>query len=337
VRFRFGFAMALLLTLHILPGVSFADSQSDRIAGYRALTDQDARLATIGYRLAIANRAYCAEKTLSLGWSLHDLAQYPDPAIARAAFGFASPIAVAAVVPGGPAEQAGVQQGDGLTAIQLDGAWQKIPPDSARDKTGNYERMDQIQHMIAQTIPLTGLQTGSINVEMARSGSGRIIQLTPQILCASDFQIDTKKGRDAGADGAMVSVTYDLARYVPDDEELAAVVAHEMAHNLLKHRLRLASAKTDKGAKGKARLRTLDTEIEADQLSVWLMSNAGYDPSASVRFWQHYGRSYGLELFTGGTHLRWKNRVVLLQNEIAKIRLAPKKEGLLVPPLLAPR
>ena len=81
-------------------------SRADDIAAYRALAQQDLRLAMVGHRLATANATFCQRKTRNPGWVLHDKAQYPDATIAQVAFGFRAPVAVSAVVPGGAAQTA---------------------------------------------------------------------------------------------------------------------------------------------------------------------------------------------------------------------------------------
>ena len=50
-----------------------------------------------------------------------------------------------------------------------------------------------------------------------------------------------------GMDGARVQVTAALVEYATRDDELAAVIAHEFAHNILKHRLALNAAGISRG------------------------------------------------------------------------------------------
>jgi hypothetical protein len=139
---------------------------------------------------------------------------------------------------------------------------------------------------------------------------------------------DTKSKLDAGADGVSVRVTEGLMAFTADDEgQLAAVVAHEMSHNLLGHRQRLA-------ATGNSNKQILETEIEADRLSVWLMANAGYDTQAALHFMERYGRRTDLGIFSAGTHLRWKNRQKVMQREIALIKQTVAENRPLTPPLL---
>ncbi len=65
------------------------------------------------------------------------------------------------------------------------------------------------------------------------------------------------------------------------------------------------------------------------------MANAGYDTAVALRFAERYGRKTGLGIFSAGTHLRWKNRQKVMQQEIALIESILDERGLRPPPLLA--
>jgi predicted Zn-dependent protease len=156
----------------------------------------------------------------------------------------------------------------------------------------------------------------------------RTVRLRPEMVCKSDFWVDVRTKRDAGADGERVRVTTGLIDYLLNDDELAVVVSHEMAHNVLGHRDRIEAAKSSKTRVVKA------TEAEADRLSVWLMVNAGYDPEAAITFWQRYGQETGLGIFTAPTHYRWQNRVAMLREEIEAMKKVKAEDGLRSPPLL---
>ena len=123
-----------------------------------------------------------------------------------------------------------------------------------------------------------------------------------------------------------------------DDDELAAILAHEIAHNLLRHPQRLAAAKVSRGilsavTGGAAKIK--QTEIEADRLSIWLMANAGYDPQGAIRFWTFYGKKFGKGIFSAPTHYRWKKRVALFEEEIAGLAASKRSAQGYAPQLLA--
>lgn len=295
-----------------------ATASAPDVSAYRALVEQDARLATIGYRLASANAPFCGRKVRNPGMVLHDFAQYPDRKTAIAAFAFPEPIAVAAVVAGGPAEIAGIQAGDGIVAIGDNSI--NLPDDAVQGPS--YKRIADAKDRLAKSLVLSG----DVKLRLVRGTSPQVATLTPPLVCASDFWVDTRNKLDAGADGDQVRVTTGLMLFASNNDELAAAVAHELSHNILGHRERL---KTKRGTKA-----VLATEIEADRLSLWLMANAGYDPNAALRFAERYGRKTGLGIFSDGTHLRWKNRVKVMQAEIDLMQRTEKQNGLSPPPLL---
>jgi len=290
------------------------------VAAYQALAQQDLRLATNGYRLAQANAPFCDRKTVSPGWVLHDEAQYPDKGTAKTAFIFRSPVAISSVVAGGEAAQRGLQAGDGIAAV--DGI-DVTGPNIVKNGRAT-ARVAKIQTLLEAAFA----KTGTAIVSMKTEAGPKDVKLQPSAVCSSVFWVDTKTKLDAGADGVSVRVTQGLMAFAAaDDAELAAVVAHEMAHNLLRHRDRLAVT-------GRAKKDILATEIEADRLSVWLMHNAGYDPAAAPRFIERFGRKTGLGIFSDGSHLRWRNRQTLMQAEIDGMMQVDVQNGLRSPPLL---
>ncbi|MEP7348554.1 MAG: M48 family metallopeptidase [Sphingorhabdus sp.] len=306
--------------------ITHAGPKAEEVTAYRALVGEDQRLANVAHRLARANAPFCASTEQSLGWMLHDIAQYPDPEVARAAFGFALPIQISAVADDSAASRAGLRVDDALVQIDADNGHVRFNKPSNPSYALDYKRMELL--LIGLDALLANNPKGDVTITYLRDGTQASARVQPVAECASDFQIDTKDGLDAGADGERVRVTIGLVRYAIDDAELAAVVAHEISHNLLSHRARLDGLK-----RGKTKA-LLATEIEADRLSVWLMANAGYDPKAALRFWERYGRKTGLGIFSDGTHLRWKNRVKVMQAEIDLMAKTEKRDGLLPPPLL---
>ena len=106
-------------------------------------------------------------------------------------------------------------------------------------------------------------------------------------------------------------VTRSLAEEVREDDLLAAAIAHELAHNLLRH----PQKRTEEG-KGWGRIR--HNEREADRLSVWLLANAGFDTRGAVRFQREWmrGRDWG---FLVPTHDAWDERIDMIEEERALI------------------
>jgi len=129
--------------------------------------------------------------------------------------------------------------------------------------------------------------------------------------CPSRFELLDSGGR-AAADGKRVVIGRKFSGFGLAEDELAAAVAHEFAHNLLAHRAWL------KGAGRNSRNIRL-TEREADRLMPWLLANAGYDPRAATRFFRKWGPFRDGWIFRAPTHDGWDERAAAVAAEVPKI------------------
>lgn len=332
----FKYSIVLMLACNAsLSSASFAESAPayDPASGLKNLQKLDQKLHGIGYRLASANSRYCANQQPHSGLLLHDIVQYGDAELARRAFGFATPVAINAVAAGSIAERAGLLEGDNLTTINGQLVEDiSVDPAIAKNERPEYQRLASTYLLLREA-----LSGGEALLTIRRNGVARNVSLQSEQTCASRFQIKVDDDRNASASGEIVSISSALAEYFTDDDEFAAVAAHELAHNLLNHRDRLNQQNVNRGffgQFGKSARRIKATEIEADRLSVWLMANAGYDPKAAIRFWTRYGKEYGKGIFSASTHYRWKKRVKLFEEEIGKMAEAESQDGKRPPPLL---
>ena len=104
------------------------------------------------------------------------------------------------------------------------------------------------------------------------------------------------------------------------EPEFAAAVAHEFAHNLLRHRRLL----DQKGRSlGNVRL----TEREADRLMPWLLANAGWEPAAALRFMERWGPRHDGGLFRNRNHEGWDERAEAITAEVARVEALMANEG----------
>ena len=317
---------ALASALLSLAGSQAAAAQEPADASLQAMRSLDQRVAAIAYRLATSGRALCANIENLPGFAVHDLSQYGAsfrPAAIRS-FGLDAGPAVLALVPGGPADRAGLRLDDIL--LSLDG--RALPHgDPGRDRS--FDRMAQILDALD-----AAFTDGGAEIEVRRAGHLLMLHVGTQPGCKSRFQLIPSGRLNAEADGRYVQVTTAIAAYVADDAELAAVLAHEFAHNILGHRVRLDAARVSRGFLGNfgrnaARIR--ETEVEADRFSVYLLDRAGYDPEAAVRFWTRFGPR-GLNFLGSPTHPNWRRRIASFEAEIGAIRRARAEGREPVPP-----
>ncbi len=325
--------LLLALLCFTLSPFAHAAPAPDAAAGLADLRAADARVLTIGYRLATTNAPFCRVTENASGMTLHHIGQYGDGAAARATFGFAREYAVLALVADGPAAKAGVQIDDALVAVNGSSLQPTAAQLAAIDQPAAYRPIAW-----ADATLRAALDTAPVRLSVLRDGAAVDVTLTGVRSCRSRFELRPTSNYGASADGDIVSITSAMLGFMADDDELAAILAHEMAHNLLEHRRRLNDAGIQRGLMqqlGRNARLTLATEIEADRLSIWLMANAGFDPAGAVRFWTRYGKQRGKGIFSAPTHYRWKKRVALFEEEIAKLAAAHRQPEGWMPPLLA--
>jgi hypothetical protein len=287
---------------------------------YAALRTVDRQLAAIAHRLVTANAPICPDLAPAPGVVLHAADQYPpeEREAAAKALGLPTPVAVEAVVPGSAAAQAGVGEGDGLVAVNG-----RAVRFEARAEASSASR-DGARAMIGDSPTAEPLQ-----LTLRRDGVERRVTVAPSPGCRSSFELLLGPKLTAQADGATVQIGVAWFARVPD-EEVAVLVAHELAHNILRHRARLDAAGVSRGVfaeVGRNGRLIRRTEEEADRLSVHLLRNAGYDPQVAVRFWTGAGDKADGGLFRSRTHAGAKSRARLITAEIARIKGQAKETG----------
>jgi membrane-associated protease RseP (regulator of RpoE activity) len=267
-----------------------ASPAPERIQAIKALNALDQRAATIAYRLSTANTALCERKVPQTGMVLQELAQFggPDRDAAAIALGLKDTPTIVALVPESLAAKAGLKLGDPILA--LDGK-----PIGPADPKDHYARIAKIE---------AAAEAGPVLLVIDRPDHPAALLLRGVPGCVSRVQVVPGRNRNAWSDkgGVYVQLTDRVAHEAADDNELAVIIAHEMAHNILGHKDRAKAV-----------------EIEADIFSLKLLKNAGYDPRAAARFWKHFGRKTGAGIFSEGTHQRTNARVAMLDAEAAKL------------------
>ena len=166
----------------------------------------------------------------------------------------------------------------------------------------------------AQALLAAQPATAPLRLTLMRGGERLSVTIPASPGCRSAFEVLLGPGMKASSDGRIVQVSVRFFERF-DDEAIAAVVAHELSHTVLRHRARLEAAGVQWGLASEfgrnARL-FRQTEEDADRLSVHLLRNAGYDPAAAVRFWRGEGASIDGGIFRGSTHPSAKARAEAL-------------------------
>jgi hypothetical protein len=308
-------ALLTILLIAAAPPPVPDDSPDDVV---RALHGQDIEVAMIGYRLVIANAALCRQQIRETGMMIGTLAQYDAPYRASAArvLGMTAAPTVALVVPGAAADRAGIKPGDVLVAAG------ETPFASSPPRSGKASFAPVQSAMAMLDVALAG---GRSDLTVQRGGQRLVIGLTGDPACRARFDVagadlDAVETRDN-----WINVSTRLIDFAATPDALAAVMAHELAHDVLGHRKAKAAVQRQQ-------------ELQADRLMPWLMKRAGFDPGAAVSLWQRFKAIPFEGFFSDGTHPGWRERIAAVDAERARIADVVSRGDTIVPPAdLKPR
>lgn len=239
------------------------------------MTATDRRVALVFDRLVVANADLCSATIHSAGWTLHAANQY-SPALrplAEARYGLTGDLpGVLVVPPGSPAERAGLMVGDLLLAV--DGmALSEGDVQSAASFSAFQRNTDKLAE---------ALERGPTEVTVLRAGTTFNADIQPRSACSTGVQVDPGAELNAHADGRRVYISTAMAAQAISDDELAMILAHELAHNALQHDRQAVELKL-------LPWRGAAAEREADRLGVYLLARAGFDLEAAIEFWRRFG------------------------------------------------
>jgi Zn-dependent protease with chaperone function len=258
--------VAACLSAALLPGAALPRDHAN-VVDLSALRNKEEQVLTVGDRLAIAAAALCARQAPGLGIALHDLSQYGAAYrdAARPMFARAALPAVLAVAGEGAAARAGIKAGDAVIAVNGNPV-----PQAAGDGLARVETVTAAMQRAALS--------GSVRLTLARGdGAPSVRAFAPPPACAVRFQVRPDRELDARTDGWLIEITTGLADFVRGPDELAAVLAHELAHVILDHRAQV-------GRVSAAQSRS--SELEADRLGIMLAARAGFRAAAAAGFWR---------------------------------------------------
>jgi hypothetical protein len=228
----------------------------------------------------------------------------PDLAdAASSAFGLDDRLQVVGVLPGSGADRAGLKRGDKLISVE----------GRAMPTGQNAER--QAAGILA---PMVGKKP-AVNLIVERGDSGPMpINVKLTRACAYSVELGNADHINAYSDGRRVMVTRGLMNFAQSDDELALVLAKEMAHNSLMHpaKLKNSAAEADvidnllrikpdlSNMAGTGGIRATPQEMDAaaDVLALYMVARAGYRYDDAARFWQRLTSEQPASVLNGYTH-----------------------------------
>jgi hypothetical protein len=319
-----------------------AEAEKQRQLVLDDYTKEAARLGNVSYRLFTANADLCKDRTRpATGLLLVDKDILGDDfrKTVSERFALADGVAVLAAAGGSPAEKAGLTVGDRLVRL---GDW-AVPAKGASAK----EVGRKIQELAKDG------KAVSVTVRHADEGGGeseRTVTLAPTTACAFDVGLVFADDVNALADGTRVLLFTGMLRFADTDEELATVVGHEMAHNLMDHVskqegnallgtiLDLLVAGVGVNTQGMFTKMAMlaygkEFEAEADYVGLYLMARAGYKIHDTPNFWRRMAIAHPGSVKGGffATHPATPERFLALEKTVAEIEGKERSNQALLP------
>lgn len=242
-------------------------------ASVRLYVRRHARLLAVSYAIRTAGTDLCGDAVGPIlgiaAWRSNPLFGRPFFEALERIYGvWAGSIAVVAVQPGSPADRAGIRVGDQI--LQVAGG-------------AIHSDIDLFDRAAA-------FEDGAIPIALLRDEQEIRVAVEPLLACRPEAFIEigdlmlTDRAR-----GDHFYVTSGFIRFAKTDDELALVVAHELAH-------RISGMRVVPGPQ---------VEVRADRLGLYLAARAGYDISVAPEFWDRVALEQPWSLSDDVEHYGW--------------------------------
>ena len=307
-------------------------------AAIMVVLDKEARLFRVAWPLQLAALDMCHGGNKSIGIKLIHHFELPRNIrhLAAEIVG-AEGFYVVEVAPGSPAHNAGLKRGDQLITMQglhLNGQ-------------ASYEEANKRVQELPERTPIT--------LRYLRDGIASTASILPVNVCNYEVYMVQSDEINAYADGLRVVIFAGMEEFTESDAELALVVAHEIAHNAMKHIEKKVTnraiglvldtiiarlAKVDSGRLFEqigAQVFSQEFEREADYVGLYIMALADYDINNGVAdFWRRMGTEASpASINFGATHPTTPDRFLVLESTIDEInekiaagrKLVPELKG----------
>ena len=247
----------------------------------------NARLQDVAAPLFKANTNLCPRTRRDIGMTVHTISDY-QPSLqpfAEVLMDATDRLSVRTIRKGSPADSAGLKIGDKV--IGINGAY--MP--------GGFT----VQRFF-KVATQNAFKQDSTELKVMRGKKRIDIEVSPETICDYPANVFFNEKINGHTDGKQIIITSELMKTVPDDVNLALIIAHEMSHAIKGHQ-----------RKEKA------LELKADRMALVLMSNAGYDIDRAISYWKDTSHPHAESQKVSKTHPTIDERYENFRKEQARI------------------
>jgi len=310
-------------------------AESAQLQTLRSVTAQQDRLYRVAAPLLVSNAPLCRGNARNLiGFSAKNRYSYSEDYVQAAqALGLGEQLQVIGVLSNSGAARAGVTRGDILASVE----------DKPMPQGPNAERE-------AATLlgPLVAKKT-SVKLGLIRANKPVSATVPLTLACGFGIELGNVDNVNAYADGRRVLVTRGMLNFVRSDNELAYVLARELAHNALRHPTRQSMTATIGGIidnliritpdtttfVGTAGVKPMPQDLDsaADTVALYMLARAGYSIDGAPAFWQRMAAQYPASVLNGYTaiHPSTDARITAINKAIKDIKTKQASRGTLLP------
>ncbi len=246
---------------------------------------------------------------------------------AQALFNLGENLQVTNILPGSGASRAGLQRGDVLISVE------------GQLFQGGPEAEAAAADILA---PLTNTRS-SVRIVVRRNGANIDLTIPLSRACAFKVELGNSDNVNTYADGRRIMVTRGMLEYTQSDNEIAYVIAKEIAHNALSH----ASKQRSNIIVGQqisnlvrlhpdlnmlissAGIKPTPGELDAaaDYLSLYMVARAGFSVEQGPIFWKRLAEDYPASVLNGHTAIHPARILRMLALDKAAKEIKDKQRG----------
>ena len=301
------------------------EARLQRITAWKIKVGYDQQLHNVAFPILRSNVSFCGRKTkLMLGF-LYMTTEHLEKdwrENAQADLGIGDHLTIISVAEGSPAHAAGLIPGDKIEGIN------RNPIGTGKRAAKNFSKLfDKYA------------KNGSFTLNIWRQGKRLNITVKPVSICGIPVNLANKDEINAWADGQNVWITTGMLRFVENDDDLALIVGHELAHNTQGH---IEKKKTNRmlgavlGAAVSVATKTQVTqsfadagtlafsqafEAEADYVGTYFAARAGFNADNAAELWRRLAAEHPRSIhLQGSTHPSTAKRFLAIKKTVEEIQ-----------------